>query len=153
MSEPKREDRARRRLTPATMTPEQLAAYMRRRDERKTPEYLEGVGRDIAAYQEEYPPAKLPADLLHVLQALRALREAKGLSLTDMMERTKIDRATISKLETGKIANPTYQTIRDYASCGWGSGSFWTVEDDDACRERNSSVLCPAADPAPVSGS
>jgi transcriptional regulator with XRE-family HTH domain len=32
------------------------------------------------------------------------------LSLTDMAERTGIDRATISKLETGKLGNPTNGT-------------------------------------------
>jgi transcriptional regulator with XRE-family HTH domain len=32
-----------------------------------------------------------------------------------MAERTGIDRATISKLETGKLANPTIATLRTYA--------------------------------------
>ena len=47
-----------------------------------------------------------------------------------MMERTKIDRATISKLETGKLPNPSYQTIRDYAQA-LGKRVVWCVEDDD----------------------
>jgi ribosome-binding protein aMBF1 (putative translation factor) len=129
MSESKQEDRVRRRLTPATMTPEQRAAYDRRRAERETPEYQEQLKRDIEEIQREHPPARVASDLLPALQSLRAVREAKGLSLTDMMERTKIDRATISKLETGKIPNPTYQTIRDYASA-LGKRVVWTVEDD-----------------------
>jgi transcriptional regulator with XRE-family HTH domain len=44
------------------------------------------------------------------------------------MERTKIDRATISKLETGKIPNPTYQTLRTYARA-LGKRIVWRLED------------------------
>ena len=40
---------------------------------------------------------------------------AAGVDSTDMAERTGIDRATISKLETGKIPNPTIGTLRTYA--------------------------------------
>ena len=38
---------------------------------------------------------------------LKAAREAKGLSLADMTEITGMDRAALSKLETGQRANPT----------------------------------------------
>ena len=65
--------------------------------------------------------------MLAALAALRAERERQGLSLTDMMERTKIDRATISKLENGKIPNPTYQTLRTYARA-LGKRLVWSVE-------------------------
>ena len=42
------------------MTPEQLAAYMRRRNERQTTEYHEDLERDVAAYEHEYPPRGSP---------------------------------------------------------------------------------------------
>jgi DNA-binding Xre family transcriptional regulator len=118
MSEPDPISRAemhRRRLFPENMTPEQRDAYERRKADRETPEYQEQLRRDIEEIQGEYPPLQADDDLLNTLAALRIERERQGLSLTDVMERTRIDRATISKLETGKIANPTYQTLRTYA--------------------------------------
>lgn len=131
MSEPRPSDHAerlRRRLTPETMTPEQRAAYDRRKAERETPEYQEQLRRDIDAIQKEFPPLRPDADLLAALASLRAERERQGLSLMDVMERTKIDRATISKLETGKIPNPTYQTLRVYARA-LGKRIVWRLED------------------------
>ena len=61
------------------------------------------------------------------MAALRRRREQLGLSLTDMSERTGIDRGTISKLETGKIANPTVATLRIYARA-LGRRLTWTLE-------------------------
>ena len=47
--------------------------------------------------------------------------------LNDMAERTGIDRATISKLETGKLANPTIGTLRTYARA-LGRRLTWSLE-------------------------
>jgi len=66
-------------------------------------------------------------ELIAALAGLRRERERQGLSLTDMAERTGIDRATISKLETGKIANPTIGTLRTYAKA-LGRRLAWTLE-------------------------
>jgi len=46
---------------------------------------------------------------------LKAAREAKGLSLTDLTELTGMDRSAISKLETGGRPNPTVETLFRYA--------------------------------------
>lgn len=55
--------------------------------------------------------------LLTVFTAtLRAERERQGLSLADVSERSGIDRATISKLETHKSLNPTIDTLCRYAA-------------------------------------
>src|SRR5438045_706824 len=55
-------------------------------------------------------------DQLHeLLVQLKAAREAKGLSLSDLMERTGMDRSALSKLETGQRANPTVETLVRYA--------------------------------------
>ena len=55
-------------------------------------------------------------DQLDVLFAqLKAAREAKGLSLTDLTELTGMDRSAISKLETGGRPNPTVETLFRYA--------------------------------------
>ena len=45
----------------------------------------------------------------------QAAREAKGLSLADLTERTGMDRSALSKLETGQRANPTVETLVRYA--------------------------------------
>ena len=120
------EERRRRRLADADLTPEQRAAVEARRAERQTPGYQEELARDIDAYRREYPPVGDP-ELVAALAGLRRERERQGLSLTDMAERTGIDRATISKLETGKLANPTIGTLRTYARA-LGRRLTWTLE-------------------------
>jgi ribosome-binding protein aMBF1 (putative translation factor) len=120
------EQRRRRRLAHADLAPEQRAAVEARRAVRQTPEYQEELERNIEAYRQEYPPASDP-ELIAALAGLRRERERQGLSLTDLAERTGIDRATISKLETGKIANPTVGTIRTLARA-LGQKLTWTLE-------------------------
>ena len=53
--------------------------------------------------------------LAAIMQELRAAREAKGLSLADIYERTGIDRSAISKLENVTNENPTMDTLLRYA--------------------------------------
>ena len=53
--------------------------------------------------------------LEEVFAQLKAAREAKGLSLADLTERTGMDRSALSKLETGRRANPTVETLVRYA--------------------------------------
>jgi ribosome-binding protein aMBF1 (putative translation factor) len=124
------EERRRRRLDHADLTPEQRAAVEARRADRQTLQYQEELERDIDAYRREYPPVGDP-ELLAALAGLRRERERQGLSLTDLAERTGIDRATISKLETGKIANPTVGTLRTLARA-LGRKLTWTLEAAEA---------------------
>ena len=118
--------RRERRLDDARLTPEQRAALEARCAERQTTGYQNELKRDIEAYREEYPPA-LDPELVEALAGLRRERERQGLSLTEMSERTGIDRATISKLETGKIGNPTVSTLRTYAMA-LGHRLAWHLE-------------------------
>jgi hypothetical protein len=53
--------------------------------------------------------------LRDLLMQLKATREAKGLSLSDLTELTGMDRLALSKLETGLRANPTDATLVRYA--------------------------------------
>ena len=50
-----------------------------------------------------------------LFKQLMIVREAKGLSLTDLTELTGMDRSALSKLETGQRANPTVETLVRYA--------------------------------------
>jgi predicted transcriptional regulator len=54
-------------------------------------------------------------ELRKTFAALKALREQQGLSITDLAERTGIDRAMISRLENGQMDNPTIATMTRYA--------------------------------------
>ena len=53
--------------------------------------------------------------LLSALAELKRRREEQGLSLADMAERSGLDRALLSRLENGKILNPTLGTVWRYA--------------------------------------
>ncbi len=53
--------------------------------------------------------------LQNLLTELKAAREAKGLSLSDLTDLTGMDRSALSKLETGQRANPTVETLVRYA--------------------------------------
>jgi DNA-binding XRE family transcriptional regulator len=101
----------------AQRTPEEAAALRaeRERFSRERP------GRDRLAASGEIDPAEGSTmgeylALLRLLAALRAERERQGLSLTDLAERSGLERSAISKLETGKVLNPNLSTLRRYAA-------------------------------------
>jgi len=77
--------------------------------EKPSPKKLEESG--------EYNPP-IPTDIFFalqsLLQSLRASREAAGLSLSDLAETTGMDKAALSRLETGQ-SNPTVDTLGRYA--------------------------------------
>jgi predicted transcriptional regulator len=54
-------------------------------------------------------------DLLAMLVKLKQHRERLGLSLSDVAERSGMDRAAISRLENGVYLNPTVDTLYRYA--------------------------------------
>ncbi len=45
------------------------------------------------------------------LNRLKKAREQAGLSLTDLAQRTGMDKATLSRLENGRNGNPTLETL------------------------------------------
>ena len=98
------------------LTPEQKAKVELIRAKHRTPEYRAEEQRVREEVRKEFPPLAPDAELLAVLTALRRERKRQKLSLTDMHQRTGIDRSTISKLELGKVPNPTYSTLRALAS-------------------------------------
>ena len=51
----------------------------------------------------------------HIIAVLKAERVKQGLSLSDMKERTGIERSTLSRLENHEEANPTVNTLTRYA--------------------------------------
>jgi len=85
----------------------------------------------IRKVREEFPPLAIDPELAKALAALRAERERQGLSLSDVSERSGIDRATISKLETGKVPNPTVSTLRALARA-LNKRLSWSLIDEPA---------------------
>jgi hypothetical protein len=110
------------------LTPEQRAAVDAIRSSHRAPEYREREDRVRQAIRSEFPPRCADEELIGALAALRVERERQGLSLTDMQERTKMDRATISRLERGEIPNPTIGTLRTYA-LALGKRLSWSLND------------------------
>jgi transcriptional regulator with XRE-family HTH domain len=49
--------------------------------------------------------------LHQVMASLKKERERQGLTLADLSDRTGVDQAALSKLETGSHGNPTMETL------------------------------------------
>ena len=62
--------------------------------------------------EAEVPPLK-PAPLKVAIAKLRAMREAKGVSLSELAARTNIPRGTLERVESHKSA--TLKTLQRYA--------------------------------------
>ena len=90
------------------LTPEEAAKYRKVREQ-----VSEELPELVARHHER--TAKLD-QLDELLVQLKAAREAKGLSLSDMTEITGMDRSALSKLETGQRPNPTVETLVRYAA-------------------------------------
>ena len=75
------------------------AAIARSDARRATPEGRAEQEEVIRKVREEFPPLAIDPELAQALSALRAERQRQGLSLSDVSERSGIDRATLS-LET-----------------------------------------------------
>lgn len=114
-----------------------------RRKANRSPEELAQLRADRERYQREKPsPLQLLAEgghedfvplgaLLELHQAmawLREERERQGFTLSRLAELTGIDQAALSKLETGKNANPTYDTVSRVAAA-LGKVVRWSFQD------------------------
>ena len=102
------------RVSPKDLNPEQRAAY----------ENLKAkANADIAAGREG-PPANVDttdgAPFYFELQAciaeLKKAREAAGLTLAQVAEKTGLATETLCRLETGQVTNPTWKTLGLYAA-------------------------------------
>ena len=53
--------------------------------------------------------------ILSLAARFKALRESQGLTLAEVAERMRIDPPALSRLETGKLLNPTLATLHKWA--------------------------------------
>jgi DNA-binding XRE family transcriptional regulator len=89
------------------LTPEEAAKYRKIR-EQVAEELPDLIGR-------HHERLAILDQLEALFRQLKAAREAQGLSLADLTERTGMDRSALSKLETGQRPNPTVETLVRYA--------------------------------------
>ena len=89
------------------LTPEEASKYKAVREQvaEELPELIARHHERMAALDQ----------LDELLRQLKAAREERGLSLSDMTELTGMDRSALSKLETGQRTNPTIETLVRYA--------------------------------------
>lgn len=99
----------------AKMTPEQRAAIEVIKAKHKTPEYRVEETLIREKVRKEFPPIETDETIVGLAAAFKIARERAGLSLADLQEKTGIDRATLSRIENGKVANPTYSTLAAFA--------------------------------------
>jgi DNA-binding Xre family transcriptional regulator len=93
-----------------TQTPEQLAETLavRERYQREKP----SLDRALAMSGQSRPAPLGEVFLLRqVVSLLKRERVRQNLTLAGLAEKTGISEATLSRLETGKAANPTIDTI------------------------------------------
>jgi ribosome-binding protein aMBF1 (putative translation factor) len=55
------------------------------------------------------------AAILRLLAQFKAVRESQGLTLAEVSQRMGIDAPALSRLETGKMLNPTLATLHKWA--------------------------------------
>ena len=72
-----------------------------------------GSASELAAFSD---PSALGdhLDFAVFMASARAAREGRGLSLTEVAARMGVDHAAVSRLESGKQANPTVNTVMRY---------------------------------------
>ena len=96
-------------------TPEELAELREERArfsrERPGPEDLAASGD----YEGPYRQGNIIA-LFSAVAELQRHRDLQGLSLADVSKRSGLDRALLSRLENGKVLNPTMSTLWRCAS-------------------------------------
>ena len=97
----------RRTVRDRRLTPKEAAKYRKIREQ-----IAEELPDLIARHHQRVTALDQQAELV---KQLKAAREQRGLSLSDMKRLTGMDRSALSKLETGQRPNPTVGTLVRYA--------------------------------------
>lgn len=113
------------------LTPEQRARIETIRAANRTPEararqaaireeYVERPSLDELVRRKEVAPDRITTmgamgTLLKATATVRKARETKGLSMTEVSRRSGLPLPTLSRLESGKNAHPTFETLARYA--------------------------------------
>jgi len=79
-------------------------------------------------------------DVQRALQSLKRERQGCGLSITDVARQSGLDRAVVSRLENGKLDNPTVTTLMRYAAA-LGKRFLWSYQDQVVGNDHNAGVI------------
>ncbi len=127
----------------AALPPQQRARAEAAITRIQSPEYREWERLDREALDREYRDAGTIASnsltdteadveaFQRFLGSLRPARESAGLSLDDVAARSGIDKARLSRLETGKVPDPRSSTLARYARAV-GKRLAWSLADDES---------------------
>jgi len=107
------------------------AAIARSAARRATPDGQAEEEEVIRRIHEEFPPLVIDPELAKTLRAFRTERERQGLTLSEVSERSGIDPGTLSKLEAGKLSDPTVSTLRAVARA-LNKQLSWSLIDEPA---------------------
>jgi DNA-binding phage protein len=71
-------------------------------------------------------------DFVAFLTSARSAREARGLSVSEVADRMGVDHSAVSRLESGKQANPTVNTVMRYVEAIGLRVAWGLAERDDS---------------------
>jgi ribosome-binding protein aMBF1 (putative translation factor) len=132
-----------RKSRESDLTPEQKSRVEAIRARHRTPQARAQETRDREALEREHRETgtlkttgdgTTMGDLVafrRFVMSLRRERERLGLSLAEVAERAKIDKAALSRLENGQQLNPTINTLERYARALGKRLTCGLAEDDE----------------------
>ena len=97
------------------LTAEQRKIVAQSKAESLRPGVREEERRLAELARQEVPPAAPDERLIDFMASLKVERNRQGLSLEDVARKTGIDHGSISKIENGRVRNPTWSTLRLFA--------------------------------------
>lgn len=119
-------------------TPEEIARHKAIREHfQKDKPSLEQLV-ESGEYNEPLPMGEY-LSIRQAVFALKKAREAAGLSLADVAERCAIDKAALSRIESGQHINPTVSTLCRYAQA-LGLRWTWRLTKEPATKQRRKAV-------------
>ena len=98
------------RVSPADLTTEQRANYDRLKAKAMVDRHLEGP-----PLPDQANAAPFYFELRTFTTQLKEAREAAGLTLAQVAEKTGLAEETLCRLESGAVTNPTWKTLGLYA--------------------------------------
>ena len=106
-----------RRLSPAGLTPEQRREYDRMKAKAVATRHLLGppLPDQFLTPEERENAAPFYFELRAFTKQLKDAREAAGLTLAQVAEKTGLAEETLCRLESGAVTNPTWKTLGLYA--------------------------------------
>lgn len=109
---------------PATVEEQEQHTRTREQIRQELPDIKKQAGRKLAE------AVRQGIALEHTMAVLKAERLKQGLSLTEMKERTGMERSALSRLENNVAANPTVHTLTRYAAAVGKKALVVLVTDD-----------------------